>query len=134
MKRAIAIALCSICLGAVPALAHHSLSVYTMSTYRTVEGTVKNFEWTNPHARMVLMVPGGNGTATEWSFEGGGVGRLVNSGFTKDTINPGDKITVAYSPLRDGKTGGFFIAVTTADGKLYATDRFKNLKGSTPES
>jgi Family of unknown function (DUF6152) len=107
-----------------------ALTAYTMSTFRTVEGTVKNFSWTNPHARMILTVTGGNGATSEWEFEGGSIGRLVDSGFTKDTVNTGDKITVAYSPMRGGGTGGFFIAVTAADGKLYATDRYKNLKGT----
>jgi hypothetical protein len=129
MKRLIATAFVVLCLGSIPASAHHSLAAYIMSTYRTVDGTVKTFQWVNPHARLVLVVPNANGASTQWEFEGGSIGRLVSGGFTKDGIKSGDKVTVAYSPKRDKGIGGFFLAVTTADGTTYATDRFKQIKG-----
>ena len=129
MKRMIAVAACSLSLGALPAAAHHSLAAYVMSTYRTVDGTVKTFQWTNPHAKMTLVVPTAGGRSQEWSFEGGSISRLVSGGFLKDAVAPGDKVTVAYNPRRDRVIGGFFIAVTTADGKTYSIDRFKQLQG-----
>jgi hypothetical protein len=132
MKRIIAIALCSMNLGALPALAHHSLAAYTMSSYRTVDGTVKRFEWTNPHAKLTVVVPDGNGGSKEWSFEGGSIGRLTNGGWVKDAIAPGDKVKVAYNPRRDSSIGGFFIAVTTPSGKTYSIDRYKQLQGGSP--
>src|SRR5258706_4437385 len=101
MRRMIAMVLCSVCLGAMPASAHHSLAAYVMSTYRTVDGTVKTFQWTNPHAKMTLVVPTANGGAQEWNFEGGSIGRLISRGFIKEASSPGDKITVAYKPLGD---------------------------------
>lgn len=130
MKGAIAIVLCSLSLGAMPASAHHSLAAYVMSTYRTVDGTVKTFQWTNPHAKMTLVVPTANGGSQEWSFEGGSIGRLTSGGFIREAVAPGDKITVAYNPRRDRAIGGFFIAVTTAGGKTYSIDRFKQLQGT----
>jgi hypothetical protein len=133
MKRLIATALASICLGSIPASAHHSLAAYNMGAYKTVEGTVKSFVWTNPHARLTLVVPGANGGSTEWFFEGGSIGRLTSGGFVKDAIASGDKITVAYSPRRDRSIGGFFVAVTAANGTTYAIDRFKRLKGQSIE-
>ena len=128
MSRTISVCLIALALGAAPAAAHHSLSYYDTSSYKTVEGTVKKFEWTNPHAQLTIVVPGANGAATEWAFEGGSVGRLTSGGFVRDTIAAGDKITVAYNPKRDGAIGGFFVAVTTSDGKTYALERFRNLK------
>jgi hypothetical protein len=114
-------------LGSIPAAAHHSLAVYTLSSYRTVEGTVKSFEWTNPHARLLVVTTDANGRAVTWDFEGGSVGRLANAGFKKDIIGTGDKIKVAYNPRRDNGIGGFFIAVTTESGTTYSVDRYKEL-------
>src|SRR5258705_1464759 len=112
MKPLIATALALVCLASNSSSAHHSLSAYVMSTYRTVDGTVKTFQWTNPHARLVLMVPTASGSSVQWEFEGGNIGRLMSGGFTKESISPGDKIKVAYSPKRGNGIGGFFLAVT----------------------
>jgi hypothetical protein len=127
MSRLASVILAVLAFGAAPAFAHHSLAAYDRSSYKTVAGTVKAFEWTNPHARLVLVVAGASGPA-EWEFEGGSVGRLVSGGFVRDAVAAGDKITVAYNPKRDGRIGGFFVAVTTADGKTYSLERFKTLK------
>lgn len=127
MSRIVVVSVLSLLLGAAPALAHHSLAAYDRSSYKTVDGTVKTFDWTNPHARLIVMVPGASGP-TEWEFEGGSIGRLVSGGFVRDAVSPGDKITVAYNPKRDGRIGGFFVAVTTSAGKTFSLERFKNLK------
>ena len=128
MNRMIAMALCCSSAGIFPALAHHSLAAYTMGTYRTVDGTVKSFEWTNPHAKLKIVVPDANGGSKEWNFEGGSISRLVGGGWVKDAVMPGDKVKVAYNPRRDSSIGGFFIAVTTPSGKTYSIDRYKQLK------
>lgn len=133
MKKLLAIASAFISLTSIPASAHHSLAAYNMGAYKTVDGTVKSFVWTNPHARLTLVVPGADGGSTEWFFEGGSIGRLTSGGFVKDAIAAGDKITVAYNPRRDRSIGGFFIAVTAANGTTYAIDRFRQLKGKTIE-
>jgi hypothetical protein len=129
MKGLLAIAVICVCLAPISASAHHSLAAYTMSSYKTVDGTVKSFEWTNPHAKLTLVVADANGRTINWNFEGGSIGRLTSGGFIKDAILPGDKIKVAYNPRRDNGIGGFFIAVTTAEGTTYSIDRFKQLKG-----
>jgi hypothetical protein len=122
MKRLFAFVSCA-CLCAFPVSAHHSLAAYNLSTSKTVEGTVKTFEYTNPHAKLTLMVTGADGHTLAWDFEGGSVGRLSSGGMKKDTIAPGDKIKVAYNPRRDNGVGGFFIGVTTANGTTYSVDR-----------
>ncbi|HEY4264714.1 MAG TPA: DUF6152 family protein [Micropepsaceae bacterium] len=131
MRRLAAIAMTWLCLGSIPVSAHHSLAAYTLSNYKTVEGTVKSFEWSNPHAKLSLIAPDANGRTVNWNFEGGSIGRLTTGGFRKGSIAPGDKIVVAYNPRRDNAIGGFFIAVTTANGTTYTTDRYKQL--NTPE-
>jgi hypothetical protein len=121
MKRVIAMVCCLTALGAMPAAAHHSLAAYIMSSYRTVDGTVKKFEWTNPHAKLTVVVTDASGSK-EWNFEGGSIGRLVSGGFIREAIAPGDRITVAYNPRRDRAIGGFFIAATTSAGMIYSID------------
>src|SRR5258706_10354441 len=125
MRRMITMVLCSVCLGAMPASAHHSLAAYVMSTYRTVDGTVKTFQWTNPHAKMTLVVPAANDGSQEWSFEGGSIGRLISGGFIREAVAPGDKITVGYHPRRDRGIGGGFLFRATRRGQNKSTNPLK---------
>jgi hypothetical protein len=126
MRRLIGLAhcsvlMCSLVMGSLPASAHHSLTAYNRSQSRTVEGVVKEFRFANPHARLILLVAAKDGTMKEWDFEGGGVRRLQDRGVSAKTIASGEKITVSYNPMRSGAPGGFFVGITTADGKTYGT-------------
>ena len=121
MTRRIGLALCAMCVGSVPSFAHHSLAAYDRAVSKTIEGTVREFEWTNPHAKLVLVVMAADGSTQRWNFEGGSIGRLVGRGFVQDAIVLGEKLIVAYNPKRDRSNGGFFLGVRTADGKSYGT-------------
>lgn len=112
------------------AAAHHSLAPYAMAEVKTVEGTVKSFDWSNPHVRLNVLVPDGKGGSTEWEFEGSSVGRLSSTGFRKDSVARGDTITVAYNPRRDHTLGGFFVAIKMPDGTTLTTDRFRGPVGN----
>ena len=112
------------------AAAHHSLSVYATAEVKTVAGTVKSFDWSNPHVRLNVLVPNGKGGSAEWEFEGSSVGRLSSTGFRKDSLAPGDSITVAYNPRRDHTLGGFFVAIKEPDGTTLTTDRFHGSVGN----
>lgn len=93
--------------------AHHSYAMFDKSKRLTVTGTVRTFQWSNPHAYLWIFVD-----QDIYAFEfGGGPNALVRNGWTKDTLKPGDKITVTYNPLRDGRTGGEFVAVVLPDGR-----------------
>ena len=123
MTRLIGLILSSILLGALPAAAHHSLSIYDRNQSKTVEGVVKEFRFANPHARILLLVAAQDGSMKEWDFEGGGVNRLSERGISVNTIKTGDKISVSYNPMRNGSARGLFVAFTAADGKTYVTRR-----------
>lgn len=125
MKTSIVAAFVLILLGTTAASAHHSLAIYNRSTYKTVEGTVKQFSWSNPHVQIALTVMGEDGAAKDWNFEGGSINRLVTRGFKRNTMMPGDKVSVSYNPKRDGGTGGFFLAVTAADGHVYGAEALR---------
>jgi hypothetical protein len=129
MTRLFAIALSVLCLDAFPAAAHHSLALYIQTRAESVVGTVREFAWTNPHTWLTILVRDEKGEMVEWVFEGVATSRLAQAGFKKETLMPGDVISVTYSPRRDGKTGGMFVGVTLADGKSLRLSRNQLLQG-----
>jgi hypothetical protein len=110
-------------LGLSPALAHHSRAAYDRNTEVSISGTVKAFEYANPHAWIYVEVTKSDGTVEDWDFEGGSVRRLNRIGWSEDMFREGDQVTIDYNPKRDGSPGGIFRGVTTADGVFHATER-----------
>jgi Family of unknown function (DUF6152) len=108
---------CYLAFGAVmtvgPAAAHHSFAVYDNTKVLTLKGTVKTFQWTNPHVVVWLLVkPAGGGEPEEWGIETKSPGVLTRSGWTRNSIKPGDEVAVEFTPLRDGTHGGGLNSVT----------------------
>lgn len=99
------------------AFAHHSFSMFDMKVTRTITGTVKQFEWTNPHTWLWIMVPNEKGELEQWGIEGMSPNFLGRRGWSKSTLKPGDKVSVDIHPLRNGEHGGTFLNVTFPDGK-----------------
>ena len=99
-----------------PAYAHHSFAVYDRSQVLTLKGSVKSFQWTNPHCVIwVLVQPEGGGDPQEWSFETTSPGVLTRGGWTRNSVKPGDRVAVDFYPLRDGSHGGGLKGVTLVD-------------------
>jgi hypothetical protein len=107
------------------ALAHHSYAMFETAKATVVSGTVAKLEWVNPHVFLWLYVEKKDaaGQYDLYAFEGGSVGSLTRTGWTKDTFKAGDKITVHYFPLKDGRTGGQMFKAVRADG-TQLTDPF----------
>ena len=105
----------AVALGAIPAVAHHSFAMFDASKQTTVAGTVKEFQWTNPHAFILMVVANGDGQVDQWAIEMGGPGGLARQGWVPKTLKPGMSISVIMHPLREGH-GGQFLAVTLPDG------------------
>jgi hypothetical protein len=101
--------------AALPASAHHSFAMFDPQHPVQLEGTVKSWEFTNPHSWLVLLV-NRDGSPIEYNIEGASVNTLVRQGFGPHTFVPGDKITVVISPLKSGADGGAFVKATKADG------------------
>jgi hypothetical protein len=110
MKRLFAV-LCLL----VPAMAHHSMAGFDRTQSKSLEGVVKNFAWQNPHAWIELEVTA-DGKVTTWNFEMTAPAYLVRAGWKKNTIKPGDKVTVVGNPLKTGEPGALFVSVTLPDG------------------
>jgi len=100
------------------AAAHHSNAAYDLEHPQTVQGTVKQVNWTNPHITFVVDTDVKEGPQSgTWVFEVSSPGVLTRSGWTKRSLQPGDHAEFRYAPLRDGKPGGFLQKVTLPDGK-----------------
>jgi hypothetical protein len=100
-------------LGAVPAAAHHSFAIFDNQKNVTVEGTVKEFQWTNPHSWVQLLVTDPTtGKQVEWSIEGASPNALSRQGWKRTSLKPGDKAAIVIHPLKDGTTGGSLVSAT----------------------
>lgn len=108
----VALAICP-----VPAAAHHSFGFFDMTATSEVSGVVSKWEWGNPHCWLFLEVVTGGKTAT-YGFELRSPGELMRTGWKKTSVAVGDKVKVAYHPMRDGSTAGLMVRVTDASGKL----------------
>ena len=99
-----------------PAFGHHSFAAYDKTKTVTLKGTVKTFQWTNPHVVIWLLVqPADGGAVQEWPVETTSPGVLTRSGWTRHSVNPGDRVSVEFHPLRDGSHGGGLMSVTLLD-------------------
>jgi Family of unknown function (DUF6152) len=117
LRRGLAAAALTIFFGAVPVMAHHSFDMFDMTKQITITGTIKDFQWTNPHTWTWIDVPNDKGGVDTWGIEGMSPNFLGRRGWTKHTLNPGDKVTVTIYPLKEGKLGGTFLHATLPDGK-----------------
>ena len=99
------------------AFAHHSFAMFDSDKQVSLAGTVKEFQWTNPHAWIMLTVADGEGRPALWAIEMGGPGQLARSGWNASTLAAGMDVKVSIHPLRDGTNGGQFLGLTFPDGK-----------------
>jgi hypothetical protein len=103
------------------ATAHHSAAMFDHAKTVTLHGTVKNFQFTNPHSWLIVMVTGTDGNPVEWGFEAEGPSTLLHAGILPKSFRPGDKVSVTANPMRDGRPAGALISVVMADGSVYST-------------
>nr|TFG54590.1 MAG: hypothetical protein E4H34_02255 [Hyphomicrobiales bacterium] len=103
------------------ALAHHSHAYYVPSEEKIVHGTVKEFDWRNPHSWITIVVADeASGEALEWAFEARAPNMLSSQGWSADSLKPGDEIAVTFRPLINGGTGGLLREITLADGTILS--------------
>ena len=101
----------------LPAFAHHSFSMFDNSKEVTLTGTIKEFQWTNPHTFTWVDVTNEAGVVETWAIEGMSPNYLGRRGWSKNSLKPGDKLSVIIFPLKEGQKGGTFLRCTLADGK-----------------
>jgi hypothetical protein len=87
--------ICSFVVGVTPVMAHHSFAAeFNGDKPITLQGTLTKLEWTNPHIWMYLDVKDQNGNIVAWQCEGGPPNTLTRNGWSKNSIKPGDQITI----------------------------------------
>lgn len=107
---------------ATPALAHHSFAAeYDVKQPITMTGTVTKVEWLNPHARFYIDVKDKGGKVINWEFELGSPNSLMRKGWTRNSLKPGDVVTVDGFRAKDGSSLGNARTINLADGrKVFA--------------
>ena len=131
--RALAVAgIAGLAAYAIPAAAHHSFAMFDASKTVTLEGLVKEFQWTNPHAWIMLNVANQQGQAEQWAIELNGPSGLARDGWKPKTLTPGMNVSVTIHPLRDGANGGQFLTVKLPDGTQMGRGGIAPATGTTP--
>lgn len=112
------------------AKAHHSFAVYfDGEKIITLKGTVKSFRFTNPHGLIVLDVVNEDGERVEWRSETNAPVVLMRRGWRRDSVKPGETITIDGWPARDGKPYLRLRSARKADGKMIGTTLFDETDG-----
>jgi hypothetical protein len=112
---AMAIAIAS--LGIQPALAHHSGAGFGKDM-KEITGTIKEFQFMNPHSWIQVNVPDANGKTVEWSVEWGSPNQLGREGIRPATFTPGTKVTMKVRPMTNGQPIASFVGAKMPDGTV----------------
>ena len=123
MNRKLMAILCGAMMLPSLAFAHHSFAMFDMTKEVTVSGTVRQFQWTNPHAYIQLVAKDAAGRDVEWSMEMGAPMYLYARGWRPRSLRAGMRVNVTLNPLRNGRPGGVVRDVTDAEGKPIGTNR-----------
>lgn len=105
----------------LPAVAHHSAVMFDDAKEVTVTGTVKEFQYTNPHSWLLVDVKGADGKVTTWGFEAEGPSTLTRAGIRKSDLAPGTEITISGHPMRDGRPAAAWTKATRLSDKKELT-------------
>jgi Family of unknown function (DUF6152) len=107
--------LIAVCFASTLSYGHHSAAGIDRTKTVTVEGTVKQFKWANPHSWLEIEVQNSKGGEI-WNFEMNPPAFLVRSGWKSSSVKIGDKVKVTARPFINGDTGGIFMSLTLPDG------------------
>ena len=129
--RVVIVAAAFLCAFAGWAGAHHSFATFDQTQEKTLVGTIKEVQWTNPHIWVQVLVKNAStGETVEWSIEGGSPNGLSRQGWKRSSLNAGDAVEMVIHPLKDGTNGGSLVRVSV-NGKLVGGPRPEPPKEST---
>src|SRR5436190_7252715 len=110
----------AVVLMVVPGAAHHSGAMFEKQKTITVEGVVKEFQYTNPHSWLLVDVKNKDGSITTWGFEAEGPSTLTRAGIRPSDLKAGTKLTITGHPMKDGQPAAIWIDAVRGDGKRLA--------------
>lgn len=116
--------------AALPAIAHHSFSMFDAQKEVTLKGAIKEFQWSNPHTWIQLEVADASGKVVEWSIEGGSPNLVGRQGWKRNTFKPGDQVQITIHPMRDGQPGGSFVRAVLPDGRSLGGEQIPTAPGA----
>lgn len=100
-----------------PIAAHHSAAMFDDSKCRSIEGTVRNFQWQYPHSWLWIVVANGTAAGDIWGFEMPAPSNLLRlSNWSRELLAKGTQVTVKFGPLRDGRNGGLANTIVLSNG------------------
>lgn len=104
--------------GIGSAAAHHSFAMFDADKTVTMQGTVTQFEWVNPHSWLRFTANDEKtGRPARWAIELSSPSRLITMGMRANSVKPGNSVSVTFHPMKDGSRGGQFIQATLPNGK-----------------
>ena len=103
---------------ALPAPAHHSFAGFDRTKEVMLRGAVREFQWSNPHAWIQIVVVDDKGRQTEWSVECGSPNMMARTGWKRTTLKAGDNVVAMVNPLKDGRPNGALVKITLAGGSV----------------
>jgi hypothetical protein len=101
---------------ALPTFSHHGVQAYDAKNPVTLKGTITKFEWINPHSQIHIDVIDDSGKVVHWSFETQPPNILIHAGWTKNSLKPGDQVTIIGNPAKNGSPIGLITKVMLANG------------------
>ena len=113
----------AVALSAAPAIAHHSFAMFDQSKVLFMPGSIKEYEFINPHVWLHLGIVNDKGDAVTWTFEGGATTQMLRLGWSKDKIKIGETVTIGFRPMRDGSRGGQLMSIEFANGQKMCSHR-----------
>jgi hypothetical protein len=112
-----ALTLAVVAVAAGSGRAHHSGAMFEEQKTVTLEGVVKEFQYTNPHSWLLVDVANDDGTVTTWGFEAEGPSTLQRAGIRIGDLKPGTKLTITGRPMKDGRPAAAWVDAVREDGK-----------------
>ncbi len=97
--------------------AHHSNAMFDKSQAHQVTATVREFQWTNPHIWIQVLIENEDGEQEEWSIEGGGPNTLFRKGWRPNSFKPGDVVEFKLFPMHDGSNAALFVGARFSNGE-----------------
>jgi len=120
MKKVLGCLFGAMVLIAAPVFAHHSAVMFDENKEITVKGTVKDFQYTNPHSWLLVDVTNKDGSVTTWGFEAEGPSTLTRAGIRPSELPVGTKIRITGHPMKDGRPAATWMEATrVSDGKKF---------------